>query len=181
MAMERELWDARDREGNLLGFDLVRGEPIPAGVYHLVAEVYAVTTDGQVLVTRRHPEKSFGGLWEVTGGSVLKGEGPVEGALRELREETGIAVSPEDLLPVYADGFDDLWEGQPTIYHCFLTVFDPREQAVRLQEGETVDWRLMPYGAFQRFVLTDEFVEVVRRRFLKHREAFDRLMAERFG
>ena len=39
----------------------------------------------------------------------------------------------------------------------------------------------MPYGAFQRFVLTDEFVEVVRRRFLKHREAFDRLMAERFG
>ena len=100
MAMERELWDAYDRAGDLLGFDLVRGEPIPAGAFHLVAEVYAVTTDGQVLVTRRHPKKPFGGLWEVTGGSVLKGEGPVEGALRELREETGIAVSPVELCPV---------------------------------------------------------------------------------
>lgn len=178
MAVEQELWDAYDREGTPLGFDLVRGEPIPTGVYHLVAEVYAVTTDGQVLVTRRHPEKAFGGLWEVTGGSVLKGEGPVEGALRELREETGIAVSPEDLRPVYVD---NSWEGQPSIYHCFLAVFDPREQTVRLQEGETVDWKLLPCEDFRRFVLTDEFVEVVRRRFLKHREAFDRLMAERFG
>ena len=36
MAMERELWDAYDRAGDLLGFDLVRGEPIPAGAFHLV-------------------------------------------------------------------------------------------------------------------------------------------------
>ncbi len=181
MAAERELWDAYDREGNLLGFDLVRGDPIPAGAFHLVAEVYAVTTDGQVLVTRRHPKKPFGGLWEVTGGSVLKGEGPVEGALRELREETGIAVSPVELRPVYVDVLDNLREGQPSIYHCFLTVFALREQAVRLQEGETVDWKLLPWEDFRRFVLTDGFVEAVRRRFLKHREAFDRLMAECFG
>ena len=163
MAMERELWDAYDRAGDLLGFDLVRGEPIPAGAFHLVAEVYAVTTDGQVLVTRRHPKKPFGGLWEVTGGSVLKGEGPVE------------------LCPVYVDVRDNLREGQPSIYHCFLTAFALREQAVRLQEGETVDWKLLPWEDFRRFVLTDGFVEAVRRRFLKHREAFDRLMAECFG
>ena len=31
--MAKELWDAYDREGNLLGFDLVRGEPIPAGAF----------------------------------------------------------------------------------------------------------------------------------------------------
>ena len=120
-------------------------------------------------------------MWEVTGGSVLKGEGPVEGALRELREETGIAVSPVELRPVYVDVRDNLRESQPSIYHCFLTVFALREQAVRLQEGETVDWKLLPWEDFRRFVLTDGFVEAVRRRFLKHREAFDRLMAECFG
>ena len=91
--MAKELWDAYDREGNLLGFDLVRGEPLPEGAYHLVAEVLAVANDGRVLLTRRHPDKRWGGLWEYTGGSVLKGETPVQGALRELREETGIAVS----------------------------------------------------------------------------------------
>ena len=29
-----EIWDARDRDGKLLGVDLVRGEPVPAGMYH---------------------------------------------------------------------------------------------------------------------------------------------------
>ena len=56
--MARELWDACDREGNPLGFDLVRGEPVPAGVWHLVAEIYSVTRDGRMLVTKRHPDKS---------------------------------------------------------------------------------------------------------------------------
>ena len=176
----RELWDAYDREGNRLGFDLIRGEPLPEGVWHLVAEIYSVTTDGRVLVTRRSPEKNWGGFWEVTAGSVLKGETPLRGAVRELWEETGLTAREEDLRPVYAEPRPGI-DGYPTIYHCFLYIFDPAEQTIRLQEGETVDWRLMPYGAFQRFVLTDEFVEVVRRRFLKHREAFDRLMAERFG
>ena len=59
--MAKELWDACDREGNPLGFDLVRGEPVPAGVWHLVAEIYSVTRDGRVLVTKRHPDKSWGG------------------------------------------------------------------------------------------------------------------------
>jgi len=44
--MAKELWDAYDREGNRLGFDLVRGEPLPEGVWHMVAEIYAVTLEG---------------------------------------------------------------------------------------------------------------------------------------
>ena len=115
--MEKELWDAYDREGNPLGFDLVRGEPVPENVYHLVVEVVAVTAGGRVLITKRHPDKGWGGCWEYTGGSVVKGETPVEGALRELREETGIAVSAADLHPVYVD----VWPGAAgmgsAIYH----------------------------------------------------------------
>lgn len=173
--MKRELWDAYDLEGRPLGFDLVRGEPIPEGVRHLVVEVFSVTVDGRVLVTKRHPDKPWGGLWEYTGGSVLKGETPLEGAVRELREETGIAVSREELRPVY------ITPGQaPAIYHCSLTFFDAGEQAVRLQEGETVDYRLIPYGAFQAFVQGDEFVDSIRRRFLDHQALFDRLIAEHF-
>ena len=168
--MERELWDAYDGEGNPLGFDLVRGEPIRQGARHLVAEIYPVTRDGRVLVTKRHPDKSWGGYWEITGGGVRKGETPLEGARRELREEAGLTV--QDLRPVYVQTRGD------TIYHCFLAVFDPAEQAIRLQEGETVDWRLLPYGEFKAFLMTDAFVEIVRRRFLDHREEFDRLLAE---
>lgn len=180
--MAKELWDACDRDGNPLGFDLVRGEPVPEGVYHLVAEVLAVTADGRALVTQRHPDKAWGGCWEYTGGSVIKGETPVQGALRELREETGIAVSPEDLHPVYVDTWPETagMGAGSSIYHSFVTFFDPAEQTIRLQEGETVDHKLLPYESFKQFLLEDRFVDVVRRRFLDHREAFDQIVAEHF-
>ena len=61
--MAKELWDAYDREGRPLGFDLVRGEPVPEGVYHLVVEIYSVTHDGRILITRRHPQKTWGLYW----------------------------------------------------------------------------------------------------------------------
>ena len=177
--MAKELWDAYDREGNLLGCDLVRGEPVPGDVYHLVAAPLAVTTDGRVLITKRHPDKPWGGYWEYTGGSVVKGETPVQGALRELREETGIAVSTQDLHPVYVDarpGIDNL----DTIYHSFVVFFDPAEQTIRLQEEETVAYDLLPYEDFKRVILEDRFVEPIRRRFLDHQEEYDRIIAEHF-
>lgn len=175
--MAKELWDAYDREGNPLGFELVRGEPMPPGTWHLVAEVYSVTHDGRVLVTQRHPDKPWGLHWEITGGSVVKGETPIQGALRELREETGITVAAEDLYPVYVQARMGI-DGCPSIYHSFLVFFDPAEQTIRLQEGETVDYRLLPYEEFKRFIMKKEYTDGIRQRFLDHQERFDRLIAE---
>lgn len=172
-----ELWDAYDQDGRLLGFDLVRGEPMPEGVWHMVVEVYAVTTGGQVLVTKRHPDKPWGNHWEITGGAVLKGETPVEGALRELREETGIQVTADQLHPVYIQARRGI-DGLSTIYNSFLVFFAPEEQVICLQEGETVDYRLLSYEAYQQFVRTEEFTTPVGERFLDHQALFDRLVAE---
>ena len=178
--MAKELWDARDRDGNLLGFDAVRGEPLPEGVYHMVAEIYSVTRDGRVLVTRRDPRKTWGGRWEVTAGSALKGEGPAEAALRELREETGLIAGEADLHPAYVEARPGI-DGYATIYHSFVVFFDPAEQTVRLQEGETVDYRLLPYEEFQAFMMTDSYVAGIRRRFLDHREELERIILPAIG
>lgn len=90
-----EKWDAYDKYFNKIADgSLIRGEVIPDGVYHLVGEIIVKHTDGTYLLMQRDYKKQFGGKWELTaGGSALQGESPLECAIRELREETGIVCS----------------------------------------------------------------------------------------
>ena len=48
----------------------------------------------QWLVGQRAPGRVFGGLWEFPGGRVEPGETPEQAAVREVREETGLDVTP---------------------------------------------------------------------------------------
>ena len=130
-----ELWDAYDKDRNKLeGVTLIRGEPIPAGQYHLVCDVLVQHADGTILLMQRDPRKHFGGMWEATaGGSALQGEAPLETAIRELREETGIEAKTIRELG---------WQSSHDTHYCeFYCLTDCDKTSVRLQEGETVAFR----------------------------------------
>ena len=92
-----ELWDVYDENRKLTGKTHERGVPLGPGEYHIIADVWTVNQRSEILLTRRHPDKPYGLLWECTGGSVLTGENSVEGALRELSEEVGIHASKDEL------------------------------------------------------------------------------------
>lgn len=46
-------------------------------------------TTGRLLLLRRSPEVKNPGLWSIPAGGVHRREKPVQGAIREFREETG--------------------------------------------------------------------------------------------
>jgi 8-oxo-dGTP pyrophosphatase MutT (NUDIX family) len=57
-----------------------------------------------LLITRRAADlRNHAGQWALPGGSRDPGESVEEAALRELREETGVAASPDDALGVLDD------------------------------------------------------------------------------
>lgn len=87
-----EIWDAYDAEGNFLGFNLIRDEWIPEGMFHLVCECLIHHVDGDTLLMQRYTTKpSYGGMYETTaGGSALKGENSLQCVRREVLEETGL-------------------------------------------------------------------------------------------
>lgn len=97
-----ELWDIYDENRVATGRKHVRGVPLGAGEYHLIADVWTVNERQEVLLTRRHPDKPYGLMWECTGGSVLTGESSVEGACRELAEEVGIRAEKDELLLIHS-------------------------------------------------------------------------------
>ena len=173
--MASEIWDAYDKDCNKLGFDQFRGEPISKGVYHIVVEIYTVTKDNEVLITQRHQNKALALKWEITGGSILKGETPEQGAIRELKEETGIEVTDSDLNFVCSY----VYNNDSSIYKCFVVFINKEKTKIQLQEGETIDYRYIPYNEFKQFIKTDDYVNFIRERFYAHEKLFDTIINQR--
>ena len=149
-----ELWNAYDADGNILGFDLVRGETVPDGVFHLVCNVIVRHIDGSYLIMRRDYNKTVypGGLEASAGGSVLKGEDSYSGALRELREETGITSGELTLICTY------IKPENHCIYHNYLFVTDQCKSSVKLQLGETVDYCWVDEVTFRTMLINGEII-----------------------
>lgn len=90
-----EIWDLYDRERVKIG-EHVRGVELPEYGYHLVVHVWIANREGLYLMTQRAAYKSYPLKWECVGGSVLKGEDSLSGAVREVAEETGIQLVKEE-------------------------------------------------------------------------------------
>ena len=128
-----ELWDIYDENRNLTGRIHRRGEFLGEGDYHLVVHIWTQNSKGDFLLTKRSSNKGFPNMWEATGGSALAGDDSLTAAIREVQEETGIRLSPENGKCVISyrgnDHFTDVW--------LFRQEFDLEK--VVLLEGETCD------------------------------------------
>jgi 8-oxo-dGTP pyrophosphatase MutT (NUDIX family) len=153
-----EIWDAYKGDGTLAGCDLVRGEQIPHGLHHAVAEVLVLHTDDTVLITQRDFNKpNYPGLYESgAGGSVLKGETFLEGAIRELKEETGIyCVNLNEIYTVTTNN---------TIFKGYMCVVDIDKESITLQEGETIAYQWITKKEFMNLCKSELFIPDLKNR-----------------
>jgi A/G-specific adenine glycosylase len=59
---------------------------------HYDIAVALIWRDGRLFIQRRPEDGLLGGLWEFPGGKVETGESPEQAAVREVAEETGMAI-----------------------------------------------------------------------------------------
>lgn len=73
-------------------------------ITHVVAKTLIFNDEGKLLILRRSMDDAHrpGGL-DLPGGKVDKGEDILEGAVREIKEESGIDVTADGLHWVFAD------------------------------------------------------------------------------
>jgi 8-oxo-dGTP pyrophosphatase MutT (NUDIX family) len=158
-----EIWDGYKEDGSPAGCDLVRGEPIPAGLFHIVSEVLVKHTDGSYLLMQRDWNKiGYPGLFEAgASGSILKGENAYEGAIRELREETGIKT--DELTHIFI--INDL---NNTIFYGYLCVTDCEKSGIVFQEGETISNLWLERDEFLSFMDSENFVQPQKNRWMQY-------------
>lgn len=161
-----EIWDAYYRDGTKAGSDLVRGESIPDGLYHIVCEIIVKHSDGTYLLMQRDfKKKGYPGKLEASaGGSALKGETPNQGAVRELYEETGILALELEPIYIIVDDF------MHSIYYGYLCMTSCEKDSITLQEGETIAYKWVTGEELLKIVETHEYISVFRER---QRQFFD--------
>ena len=141
-----ERWDLYDEHGQKTNetWERSRAWEIPEGRYHIVCDVLIRHRDGEFLLTRRDPDKDIypDCLEASAGGSALAGETPEQAARREMLEETGLTAEKLDLI-----GTTRRPKSHSVIY-AYLAEVNCEKDSVRLQEGETVDYRWVEPSAF---------------------------------
>ena len=157
-----EKWDAYNERGKIEAGELLRDNPIPKGLYHLVSEVLLRHMDGDYLIMQRDFNKhAWGGYFEATaGGSALKGETAMEAASRELFEETGI----------HGTRFSEIGRlvTDDAIFVSFIATCDSAKDSVILQKGETISYKWITKEELIIFLNSDECIPSQRERILEH-------------
>ncbi|MBB5073363.1 8-oxo-dGTP diphosphatase [Bartonella callosciuri] len=102
----------------------------------LVVACALLGQDNHVLLTERPQGKSLAGLWEFPGGKVEHGETPEESLIRELEEELGVHVQPNDLSPLtfVSHGYETFHLLMP-LYLCAHY-----KGVVQGREGQNLKW-----------------------------------------
>lgn len=68
-----------------------------------MVHVWIRNSKGEYLISQRSADRPTSPLmWECVGGSVIKGENSLAGAIRETQEEVGLSLSPESGKLVYS-------------------------------------------------------------------------------
>jgi len=169
-----EVWDIYDEKRNLTGRTCIRGQAMAEGENHLVVEVWVMNDQHQLLVTKRHPNKNNGSLWECTGGAAVAGENSLQAVRRELYEETSLVMKENDFILI-EEAIHGEWNTFLDTYVCHTTA---EISQMHWQETEVVDGRFVTLEEFEVMIAQGIVVPSVVKRYQMFKE---RLQRELFG
>jgi 8-oxo-dGTP pyrophosphatase MutT (NUDIX family) len=138
-----------------------RGSRWRKGEFGLVVCVWVYDGKGNLLLTRRAPQKSFAGTWENSGGAAKAGETSRQAIARELFEETGIRAEEEE--------FELLESGRDgnTFYDYYCIKRSPALSEIVLLPGETDDVKWVTMDECYGMVQSRAICKIIGQQFLR--------------
>ena len=153
-----EYFDVVDANRNPLNYKKVRGTKQEENEYSQGVEMWIINNNS-ILMTKRSPEKSHPGNWEVPGGGCQAGETPMETMKREISEEIGVTLTEKDITLI-----------DTTIYHQqFVDMFTTKHKIdlknTKLQVEEVSDIKFVTKDEFYKMKENNQIVPSVANRF----------------
>jgi isopentenyldiphosphate isomerase len=148
-----EYIDILTKDGKSTGKTALKSEIHKKGHFHHTAHVWFYTTEGEILLAQRSGKKALHPLlWDVSvAGHVDAGETVIQGAIREVYEEIGLKIMPNDLKKIgvfecfqsYENGIVD-----NEFHHTFIALLRAKLKDLEPQQGEVEQLKLVNFKEF---------------------------------
>ena len=162
----KEIVQRFDPDGNRLEIKTYRGEKHIPNTYVGVVDIIIKNVKYDLyLVTKRDINKeTYPGFFEISGGAIDYGEDLEHAAIREVKEETG--------LDIFNLKYRYKTFGNHMLYFTFTAETNNELNAVRLQAGETMDYKWIKANEFKELFDSDKVPDKQRFRLKKAIEEF---------
>ena len=135
-----ELLDIVDEQGNFTGQVMEREKAHDLNLLHWEIAVFFVNDNKELLLQKRSPNKRFSpNKWGLCAGHVDSGETPEKTALREIKEELGIKLSPGDLRILEEREVLKL-ESHSRLTRMYYVIYNGNDFTIQTEELSEVKW-----------------------------------------
>lgn len=156
--MADELIDICDENNNLLGVQKMKSEAHRDGLWHRAAHIWIHNSQGEILLQLRAKNKElYPAVWDTAAaGHVSAGEDPLSAALREVKEEIGLAFNKEDLefIKIFKREVIFRHMNNKEFYYVYLSKYDGDIRTLKLQEEEVEKIQFVPILEFAEGIKT---------------------------
>jgi len=156
-----EEWDIYNKDLEKTGKTCIRGKyKLQENEYHLVVHVWLLNKYGKILLAQRSRKKETNPLkWEGPGGSVIKGETPIEGAHRETLEEIGLDI-PKGKFNLFKQerrdkNFNDFF------FAYYVVVDEDIIDEIKFLDNEVVDKKWVTIEEFNRMFNNGDIIKTL--------------------
>jgi isopentenyldiphosphate isomerase len=169
-----EEWvDLLDSEGKYTGQKILKSEAHQKGLFHPTVHIWFYTPNTEVLLQQRAQiKKTFPLYWDVSvAGHVGAGESIISGAIREIKEEIGLAVKANALYPIGV--FKSIQQHHHGLldcefHHTFICCLKQPMDTLQKQEEEVEALQLKPISSWEK----DLFSEVPSMDYVPHKKRY---------
>ena len=144
-----EYRDLYDKDRNLTGKTIAKGEEIPNGYYIRVVVCFMENSEGKFLMQKRSELKD--GKWGTTGGHPKSGEDSLTGMYTEILEELGLDINKEELKLVTTE------QDNKIICDIYYLKKDINLNEIVMQESEVADVKYLTLEEIEDLYENGEF------------------------
>ncbi len=156
--MEEKVDILDSKTGNPTGEVRLKKDAHRGGLWHRAVHVWLVNSKGEILLQHRSEDKeSHPNCWDISAaGHVSSGEDAITSALREVKEEIGLDISPDKLKQIGEIIQQSVLNNGTFINNeynnIYLVKMDLDINQFKMQVEEVKDLRWVPIPEFKKWI-----------------------------